>query len=199
MAASNDRVSDLARRLRALVDQDPEEYRLGEPVEAAALSAFEREHGVTLPDDYRAFLLEVGQGASGPVYGMLTLAAGIKERGATIYGLADPFPEPETVEDHLDFAVGGILPICFAGCSYYQGLVISGPCRGEIWGNLEERPGWVPAWRDGLLGPDDEPVVCDGDDYGALYAASLDPRNKKLRQGFAAWYAAWLEEQEEVS
>jgi hypothetical protein len=191
-------IDDLARRLRALVKADGEAYRLGTPTSPDAVLRFEREHRVTLPDDYRAFLLEVGEGASGPVHGLISLQAGIEERGKTIYGLADPFPAPETVDDHLDFAVGGILPICYNGCSYFQGLIVSGPCRGQVWNNLEDRPGWVPAWREGggLIGSDGQPFVFDGEDYAALYAASLDPRNARLRLGFAAWYADWLDSEE---
>ncbi len=46
-----------------------------EPVQSEeALAAFETEHGVTLPAEYRAFLRHVGNGGAGPYYGLSALA-----------------------------------------------------------------------------------------------------------------------------
>ncbi len=68
-------------RLRAL---DPDlqqfgalehEYRLRPPLPENALAAFEREHGLTLPAEYRLFLAQVGNGGAGPNYGLVPLAA----------------------------------------------------------------------------------------------------------------------------
>lgn len=41
-------------------------YALGPPVPEATLGAWERQHGIELPADYRAFLLELGNGGAGP-------------------------------------------------------------------------------------------------------------------------------------
>jgi hypothetical protein len=67
-------------RLRAL---DPDlqqfgalehEYRLHPTLPEQALAAFEREHGLTLPTEYRLFLAQVGNGGAGPHYGLVPLA-----------------------------------------------------------------------------------------------------------------------------
>lgn len=45
-------------------------FRLNSPVPEDELQAFEHEHGVQLPEDYRLFLAHVGRGGAGPHYGL---------------------------------------------------------------------------------------------------------------------------------
>lgn len=191
-------IDDIVRRLGKLVKKNASSYRAGAPIEEDRLRAFEEAQGITLPDEYRAFLLTAGEGASGPDYGLVTLEHAIKERGETIYGLADPFPVPASTADLLDFAVGGILPVAYGGCSYFTGIITTGPARGEMWFSVEARPGWVPCWKGALLGANGKPYAAPAgaDPYRATYDAVLDPVNAGLRIGFAAWYASWLEGEE---
>jgi len=51
------------------------EYRLNPTLSEEALSAFEREHKLTLPAEYRLFLAQVGNGGAGPEWGLVPLAA----------------------------------------------------------------------------------------------------------------------------
>src|SRR4051794_1827337 len=48
-------------------------YRFEPPVPSAQLEAFEKRWSITLPADYREFLLEVGNGGAGPFYGIFRL------------------------------------------------------------------------------------------------------------------------------
>jgi len=55
-------------------------YEIGPPIEISEVTKFERQHGITLPLDYVAFLTQVGHGspmkgntAAGPFYGLFTL------------------------------------------------------------------------------------------------------------------------------
>lgn len=78
------RLERLVRELARLRALDPDlqqfgafehEYRLRPPLPENALAAFEREHGLTLPAEYRLFLAQVGNGGAGPNYGLVPLAA----------------------------------------------------------------------------------------------------------------------------
>jgi hypothetical protein len=51
------------------------EYKLHPPLSEQALAAFEQEHRLTLPNEYRRFLAQVGNGGAGPYYGLVPLAA----------------------------------------------------------------------------------------------------------------------------
>lgn len=48
-------------------------FKLNASVSEADVRAFEERHGVTLPDDYRGFLLNIGNGGAGPYYGIFKL------------------------------------------------------------------------------------------------------------------------------
>jgi hypothetical protein len=60
--------------LRDLTGEGAERYRPADPLDEGVVAAFEARHGVSLPADYRAFLLEVGDGGIGPDYGIKPLA-----------------------------------------------------------------------------------------------------------------------------
>ena len=47
------------------------DYKLNPPLPVSVIEAFEGRHGVSLPEDYRLFITEVGDGGAGPYYGLL--------------------------------------------------------------------------------------------------------------------------------
>ena len=144
------------------------------PAEEADLRRVEGVLGVSLPAEYREFLLTVGSGA-GPYYGVWGPAKALSE----LRGLAQDYEAEEgkaispaaafplAVEDLRDiearFAAGveevwverdwpcdGCLPICEQGCTFYSVLALSGEFAGRVF-DLNNAVGyrgeWLPARR----------------------------------------------------
>ncbi len=106
----------------------------------AELVAFESANGVRLPEDYRRFVAEIGNGGAGPYYGLETL-------GNFGRNLSRPFPfvaptdtltdeERNRLPDRDEYP--GVLEFCHQGCAIYAYLVVSGPSYGTIWNGRED-------------------------------------------------------------
>jgi hypothetical protein len=122
----------------------------GPPLGEETVAAFERRHGIGLPDAYREFLLRVGDGGGGPPeYGLMRLGEVPKDmlpqEAATWRSLpkvTEPFPftqawvwedgdtSPEGTGDEVSC---GSLCLGTDGCAMYWHLVVSGPERGHVW------------------------------------------------------------------
>lgn len=171
-------------RLAIMTAADPEcaafgadhhRYELGSPLTEAEVVAFEQDHSVTLPDSYRRFLLEIGDGGAGPYYGLYRLyGEGMRaddREDRTMPGhLATPFPHvdhwnavtfgPDSVMDEFEYEEpkwsAGSLNIAHFGCGAFFRLVITGAARGQVWfddraadGGLTPGPDfhdWYLAW-----------------------------------------------------
>lgn len=132
-------------------------YCLGPPLSESDLLAFEQKQGVRLPDDYRTFLKEAGNGGihkgsplfmgdsgAGPFYGLLTL-----EDASQDCTLDQPFPftvsteamteeEVDALIDPDKFpGVPGALALCHGGSGFVYYLVVNGPAYGTIWQGRE--------------------------------------------------------------
>ncbi len=64
----------IVRALAVARGADDAPYTPNDTLSEKALAAFEKKHGVALPEDYRAVLAEVGNGGFGPDYDLLPLA-----------------------------------------------------------------------------------------------------------------------------
>jgi hypothetical protein len=147
-------------RLRVSAEADPELVRFGAGTHryllCAALSeaevvAFEERHGVRLPEAYRSFLTEVGDGGAGPDYGLYRLDGADmsdldRDERDTPGFLTRPFPHtaawnPRSRLDEDAYWdprwVAGSLIIAHFGCGVFHRLVVTGPARGQVW--LDDR------------------------------------------------------------
>jgi hypothetical protein len=117
-------------------------YLLGPTLTEEELTAFEQEHHVTLPYDYRFFLQCIGDGGAGPSYGIPSLKNAMRDSD-----LSGPFPligaeeeipiEISPVRKNTNIFPGMLL-IGYEGCGTCLYLVVNGPAYGTIWGVRDE-------------------------------------------------------------
>jgi len=166
-------------------------YVLHPPLEEEAVLRFERKHSIALPADYRAFVIELGNGGAGPYHGVFKLGemdhnAGFKpwKLGESVGVPAKPFPHdeawnlPQTDLERLQasedddetlliywVAINGAIPLCHEGCALRDWLAVSGPEAGHVWHDATaDFEGWSPCTLPG-----------------------------RRRVTFADWYLAWLD------
>ncbi|MGW1468708.1 SMI1/KNR4 family protein [Streptomyces sp. NPDC002308] len=163
-------------------------YELGPRLPEEEILAFEESHGIRLPQAYRSFVAEVGDGPAGPFHGLMPLTTprpeahgcrpvddeddedddqwavdGEWEEDRLPDRLAGPFPLsgplPGPVGAPADALTRGTLMLAELGCGVYHRLVLNGPRAGEVWQIDPDWGGFVPT-----------------------------------SPGFRAWYTDWLEE-----
>lgn len=156
------------------------QFKLGPPLTHTEVTEFELEHGVSLPEEYRAFITTIGHGGpgrwggAGPYYGLHPL----QDWATSLWGMPDgntlakPFPaEPGRVYSDWPSTVApgdddepytGTLALSDQGCGYLSILVVSGPARGRVTDNSDTPTGptftddadflgWYERWLDAVL------------------------------------------------
>ncbi|HTM22359.1 MAG TPA: SMI1/KNR4 family protein, partial [Kofleriaceae bacterium] len=170
--------------LRALAGAE-EQAAPPAPLGETEVSLFEARQAVTLPQDYRDFIVHVADGGLGPVYGIVPLAA---------QPVADQFPEPVDLAKPFTGAPPhhGCLFLAEIGCGYFYTLVVSGEHRGQVWSDYTAGDGavareadsfraWIEAWATGELAARLGKAAWDG-----LNAGGRSPVDAAIRDG-AAW------------
>ena len=135
-------------------------YRIAGPIPTRDLLDLEQRYGISLPDDYRLFMQEIGPGA-GPFYGLydprqhaadfLTDPRALRQPSQWKPNMSDeewaartlPF-EPDDMSDAdfeqaTDSLFAGLLALGTQGCTYSHALVVSGEYRGWVVNVDEER------------------------------------------------------------
>jgi hypothetical protein len=140
----DDRIVEIRRKVAA------GGKRLGAPLAEGEVARFESEHGIRLPEAYRRFLLEVGNGGDGPPeYGLEPLGDGPSTGGRSeqdywtrLPDITRPFPftrrwiweADEETDEGTDEEVGhGSLYLGTDGCGMNWHLIVTGPERGHLW------------------------------------------------------------------
>ena len=94
-------LSELERkdRHRSVFGSLVHDYKLNPPIPVSTIEEFEARHGVRLPDDYRYFISEIGNGGAGPYYGLFPFGQqddGLSwEQGDLVGDVSQPFPHVE--------------------------------------------------------------------------------------------------------
>ncbi|MFI0352397.1 SMI1/KNR4 family protein [Actinomadura sp. 9N407] len=176
--------------LAGLASREDSYLRPPLPLEDAL--AFERRNGIILPESYRSFITEVGDGGAGPENGLWPLHRSARWTGREpAYGpgyLARPFPYTrrvsaesfeamDDVEDYED-ALTGSLIIAEIGCGAFIRLVATGEASGQ-------------AWRDTV---DQGGALTPGPDFGEWYLRWLRPGERTTggRQRLVGWHSQSL-------
>ncbi len=169
-----DKLAQVRQRGLTCFGSDHHRFRLNRPIREGAVRRFERQHGIRLPEDYRAFLRLAGNGGAGPYYGLLPLGkwndAVLEDRPGYLARpspLRPDMPTGVAWEQALDCPwedlFQGTLALVHQGCSYYALLVVMGAYRGRVvYVNLDccgspyfvHHPdflSWYERWLDELL------------------------------------------------
>lgn len=142
-----------------------EDIFLGEQLLEQEICLFEEKHNVILPEAYRKFLIEVGDGCDMiDGFKMKSLAI-IDQLTSEKLSAAFPFETPWIWEDeeyisesHLSEVKNGNIELIDIGDAQSYNLIVTGKCRGEIWFfcNVGIQPccqrqdflGWFEKWID---------------------------------------------------
>jgi hypothetical protein len=146
---------------------------LGPPLAVDELALIESTIGVTLPDDFRTFVTEIGNGGTSSGYALLRLGEIDFGHGAKtwigseeyVHDARAPFPYTEPWnwdkarrdavfegDDALTAEywrpIDGAIPLAAESDYQHEWLVVTGPERGKVWhdGRLQQL-GWCP-WLD---------------------------------------------------
>lgn len=167
---------------------DTHKYELNPFLEESEVESFEKLNGVTLPADYKEFLTYMGNGGSGPAYGVLPLSDwNIELEIDDSEFLSTEFPHIDEWNLAKDFYtdgevfteeyqqwedeyfsnrhVTGSIRICHYGCAIYYLLVVTGKEAGHIW-------------------VDDRASDC------GIYPAKSEATGNRMT--FVEWYDEWL-------
>lgn len=97
-------------RKRKLFGSASHGYVLNPPLGADGIERFETKHGIALPDDYKLFITEIGNGGAGPAYGLFpfgqhddNIGLCSWEGGDLVGDIGQPFPHAEAWNVAADF------------------------------------------------------------------------------------------------
>ena len=133
-------------------------YKFNSRLSEYSLQSFEQSFSITLPADYKNFLTQIGNGGSGPYYGLFPLSDWNFELDITDNSfLSSAFPHLDKWNLERDFDtnkedyyeteefqkweenyfsnnhIKGSMRICHYGCAIYFLLVVTGNNAGQIW------------------------------------------------------------------
>jgi hypothetical protein len=158
-------------------------FRMRPPMPEAELAAFERKHGVVLPEDYREFLLLAGDGGAGPYYGIEPLSDWdhwFEEQEEIPGFLASPCPLVDCAALKQAWNAAKVRDARLA-----KGVVYEGASPSHSWEPFLERD-WL-AWGRGTIN------LCDqGCTYSARLIVSGEARGRIVYLDAQLWYPPYF-------
>jgi hypothetical protein len=158
-------------------------YQFGPTLSEAQRMAHEQELGISLPEDYRAFLQHIGNGGCGPGYGLIRF---VPDELAEKNNLSLPFLDPETHFKNGVMNNVGMIPIGdYSEYGSWDVLAITSGESGNVWSIYDNCEGLgFPYENSGHY--EDCSYYIDGVDR-----LLWEPR-RPHRYTFKDWYLDWL-------
>lgn len=180
----DERIHTIMEKMKKLSTKNPE-FPCGEfppkwekPLTEKVVANYEKNHHITLPEDYRKFITTIANGGTQPFYGLYSLKEQSSEfhvainekfpytmeKPLNIFQLSDEEYDAifETEENNID---AGYLFLCHEGCGMYSILIV----------NTEDKDTYGTVWYYDLA-----------NDAGIL--PLINPKNKK-----PMYFLDWLE------
>jgi hypothetical protein len=202
-----------ADRNLAVFGANGHKYNLRPRLDEATVADFEHRYSLRLPNDYRRFLIELGNGGAGPYYGIHGLDELVETQQDYWNDLSKPFPylhqwtgppdllkaineeDPNEVDDEnrrgklIDeywqvASRDGSINICEYGCNLRFLLILKGPEFGHIWFDATpDLAGYSPVTINRAA-----PV-----ERYSKWCITDQNTPEVNRVGFAQWYHCWLD------
>jgi hypothetical protein len=209
--AMDNNVKKLKHKLFKLIDLDKNfevfgseshKYKLNPCLNEAEIQKFESSFQVKLPDEFRNFVLEIGNGVTGPGYGFLglnidnlmELKSSTPDFFAQSFCLQDEWNDLDLLQEtngdkastYFDQKfIQGSIAIAEYGCGIQARLVITGEQRGNIW--IDDRT------NEGGIYPLTSHCAAffhDDPDMDTSMYESVEEAKEAL--SFYEWYENWL-------
>lgn len=182
-------------------------FETNPPLKECDVADFESQHGIALPEDYRGFLVHVGNGGAGPYYGVFRLGemddgwghAPWEESNGFVGDLSEPFPHRDRWNDLTGKPEFDASRETDHDYEDEYGERLDEWEQNHYW-HPRQVNGAIPichlgcAYRQWLVitGPEAGHIWCDDRvDYRGLYPLELDD---KRRASFIDWYLSWLDD-----
>ena len=188
-----------AASARSIFGANGHGFELNDPISERELVGWERGHGIELPAEYRAYLLELANGGAGPFYGLFPLGmwdGGGRELDSFDDSLGDvaaPFPHRDAWNLPAD---------------RFEQPDFEDDDEEDAWNVKLDSEYWVPSLVNGAIWISHHGcalrtlLVVTGIERGNVWAdrradySGIAPHvsSDGRHLGFGEWYVAWLEE-----
>ena len=126
------RIADAGRKV---FGAEKHQYRWNPPALPSEVEELEKTLGVSLPEEYRGFLLQAGNGGAGPAYGLFSVQEIPGWMDWPLEPEEPPVLSPERDAEDLPTDENwrrGCIPIGSQGDTYFTALMLTGPYRGRV-------------------------------------------------------------------
>lgn len=177
-------------------------YELNSPISDKKLRELEKKFKISLPEEYRSFLLNVGNGGAGPSYGLYSIEGALTgicptynryPSGKAGIEITKDFIRPDQVKEGEYPDDYGMLILCQHGCALDDFLILNGSERAFVWEYVEWVGHHVPLLKkmpDISTNNLPEPVRLAA---AERWVTDLLKATNEEKMTFTDWYLNWLD------